>query len=74
MVKRTIYIPKNNSCITCNNSFIAYYKNDLEILTVVTICLIPKSDHQIERYHMIKFSRPACILFGWNQPRMINLN
>jgi len=27
----TIYIPKIHDCITCINSFIAYYKNDLEV-------------------------------------------
>ena len=41
-------------CITCINSFIAYTKNDLEILTVKMVCLVSKSDHQIERYRMIK--------------------
>ena len=41
------------SCITCINSFIAYHKNDLEILTIIMVCLVSKSDHQIERYHMI---------------------
>ena len=64
----------NGSCITCINSFIAYHNNDLEILTVATVCPISKSDRRIERYHMIKFSQSACILFGWNQSCMINLN
>ena len=36
------------SCFTCINSFIAYHKNDLEILTVVTVCPITKSNHRIE--------------------------
>ena len=40
------------SCITCINSFIAYHKNDLEILTVATVFLIIKSDYRIERYRM----------------------
>ena len=44
-------------CITCINSFIAYHKIDLEVLTVTTMCLVFKSDHRIERYHMIKFAR-----------------
>ena len=38
------------------NLFIAYSKNDLEILTIVTVCRISKSDRRIERYHEIKFS------------------
>jgi len=41
-------------CIACINSFIAYHKNDLEILMVVMVCLVSKSDRRIERYHMIK--------------------
>ena len=49
-------------CITCINSFIAYHKIDLEVLTVTTMCLVFKSDHRIERYHMIKFAR---INFDW---------
>ena len=52
----------------------SYHKNDLDVLTVTMVCPISKSDCQIERYHMIKFARFAYILFGWNQPRMINLN
>ena len=44
-------------CITCINSFIANHKIDLEVLTVTTMCLVFKSDHRIERYHMIKFAR-----------------
>ena len=43
-------------CITCVNSFIAYHKNDLEILMITTVFLVFKSDHQIERYRMIKFA------------------
>ena len=31
-------------------------------------------DRRIERYHMIKILQSACVLFEWNQPRMINLN
>ena len=58
----------------CINSFIAYHKNDLEVLTVATVCLIFKLGRRIEKYHMIKFAWSACILFGWNQLRMINLN
>ena len=59
----TIYVPQKIMialhasiclCITCINSFIAYTKNDLEILTVKMVCLVSKSDHQIERYRMIK--------------------
>ena len=50
------------SCITCINSFIAYHENDLEVLTVTTMCSISKLDHGIERYHMIKFARSACIV------------
>jgi len=70
----TIHIPKNHSCITCINSFIVYHKNDIEILTVATVCSIPKSDRQIERYHMINFSQFTCILFRWNRSRVIDLN
>ena len=44
--------------------FIAYSKNDLEILTILTVCRISKSDRRIERYHEIKFSQPACIVWG----------
>ena len=43
-------------------------------LTITMVCSISKSDRQIERYHMIKVALFACILFEWNQPRMINLN
>ena len=38
------------SCIVCINSFIAYHKNDLEILMVTTAFLVSKSNHQIKRY------------------------
>jgi len=43
-----------------------YHKNDLETLTIATICPIPKSDCRIERYHKIKFLWFACILCGWS--------
>ena len=62
------------SCITCINSFIAYHKNDLEILAVTTVFLVSKSDHRIERYRMIKFARLTCIVSKQSQPHMINLN
>ena len=62
------------SCIVCINSFIAYHKNDLEILMVATMFPVSKSDHQIERYHMIKFALSTCIVFRQNRPHMINLN
>ena len=32
-------------CITCINSFIAYHKNDLEILMIIMVCPVSKSDH-----------------------------
>ena len=66
--------PKNHYCITFINSFIAYHKNDLEILMAKTICPVFKSDYQIERYNMIKFTRSACIVSRQSRPRMINLN
>ena len=47
---------QKNDYITCINSFIACHKNDLEILTVTTVCLVSKSDRQIERYRIIKFA------------------
>ena len=50
------------SSITCINLFIAYHKNDFEILTVAIVCLVSKSDHRIERYRMIKFAQLACIV------------
>ena len=30
----------------------------------VTVCPIPKSDHRIKRYHKIKFSQSACIVWS----------
>ena len=66
--------PKNHYCITFINSFIAYHKNDLEILTVTIICSISKSDHQIERYRIIKFAWSACVVSRQGRPHMINLN
>jgi len=45
--------------MTCINLFIAYYKNDLEIIMVVAVCPVSKSDYRIERYCMIKFARHA---------------
>ena len=53
---------KNHDYITCINSFIAYHKNDLEILTITMVCLVFKSDRWIKRYRMIKFARLACIV------------
>ena len=50
------YIPKNHDYITFINSFIAYHKNDLEILKIAMVCPVFKSDRQIERYHIIKFA------------------
>ena len=50
-------------CITCINSFIAYHKNDLEILTVATVFPVIKSNYRIERYLMIKFAQSACIVW-----------
>ena len=50
------------SCIVCINSFIAYHKNDFEILTVATEFPLSESNHRIERYRMIKFARSACIV------------
>ena len=35
----------NLFCITCINSFFAYHKNDLKILTVAMVCSVSKSDH-----------------------------
>ena len=55
---------KNHDYITFFNSFITYHKNDLEILKVTTMCLVSKSDCQIERYRMIKFAKSACIVRG----------
>ena len=56
------YIPKNHDYITFINSFIAYRKNDFEILMAKTVCPVFKSDYQIERYNMIKFARSTCIV------------
>ena len=61
-------------CITYINSFIAYHKNDLEILMVATVFLVFKSDHRIERYRMIKFARSTCIVSRQSRPHMISLN
>ena len=55
---------KNHNFISCIKSFIAYHKNDLEILTIAMICPVLKFDHQIERYHKNKFSWSACIPLG----------
>ena len=44
------------------NSFIAYHKNDLEILTVTMVCSVSKSDHRIERYRIIKFAQLTYIV------------
>ena len=45
-------------------SLIAYHKNDLKVLMVVTVCPVSESDHQIERYRMIKFAQSTCIIWG----------
>ena len=50
------------SYITCINSIIAYNKNDLDILTIATVCSVSKSNHRIERYRMIKFARSTYIM------------
>ena len=57
------YTPKNHDCITCINLFIAYHKNDLEILMVTTVYLVSKLDRQIKRYRMIKFAQSTCFVF-----------
>ena len=65
MARMTIHIPgKNHNCIIYINSFISYHKNDLEVLTVVTVCSISKSNHQIERYRMIKFAQSITFCLG----------
>ena len=64
----------NLFCITCINSFIAYHKNDLEILTVAMVCPVSESNHWIERYHMIKFARSTCIVSRQSRPHTINFN
>ena len=48
--------------ITCINSFIEYHKNDLEILTIAMAFPVFKLDHQIKRYHVIKFAWSTCIV------------
>ena len=60
-------------CITCINSFIAYHKNDLKILTVATVFPIFKSNYRIERYRMIKFAQSTCIVSRQGRPPTINL-
>ena len=52
------------SCITCINSFIAYHKNDLEILTFIMVSPVSKSDHRIERYRMIKLHDQHALYLG----------
>ena len=52
------------SCTTCINSFIAYHKNDLEILMVSTVCPVSKSDHQIERYRMTSLHSQHALCLG----------
>ena len=64
----------NLFCITCINSFIAYHKNDLKILTISMVCLVSKSEHRIERYHLIKSARSTCIVSRQGPPHMIKLN
>ena len=49
-------------CITYINSFIAYHKNDLEILMVAMVFSVSKTDHWIERYRMMKFARSTYIV------------
>ena len=55
-------------CITCINSFIAYHKNNLEILTVTMVCSVSKSDHRIERYRMIKLHGQHALCLGRVDP------
>ena len=64
----------NLFCITCINSFIAYHKNDLEILMVAMVCSVSKLDHRIERYCTIKFAWSACIVSRQSRIHTINLN
>jgi len=59
-----IHVPKIHDCITYINSFIVYHKNDFEVLMVVTVCPVSKSDRWIERYYKIEFSRFTCIVWG----------
>ena len=54
--------PKIMIALHALNLFIAYHKNDLEILMVMTVCPVSKSDRRIEKYCMIKFARSACIM------------
>ena len=51
-------------CITCINSFIAYHKNDLEILTVVMVLSVFKLDCWIERNCMIKLHGQHALCLG----------
>ena len=37
-------------------------ENDLGILSITTEFLVSESNHQIERYHMIKFAQSICIV------------
>ena len=55
-------------CITCINSFIAYHKNNLEILTVIMVCSVSKLDHRIERYRMIKLHSQHALCLGRVDP------
>ena len=58
----TIHVSNIHDCITCINLFIAYHKNDFEVLTVVTVCSVSNSNRKIERYRLIKFARSTCIM------------
>ena len=49
-------------CIVRIMSFIAYHKNDLEILTVAMVFPVFKSNHWIKRYRVIKSARSTCIV------------
>ena len=59
-----IIVISTQKCISYIKSFITYHKNDIEILTITTICLVFISNCWIERCHKIKFSRSACIHWG----------
>ena len=59
-----IIVISTQKCISYIKSFMTYHKNDIEILTITTICLVFKSNCWIERCHKIKFSRSACIHLG----------
>ena len=50
--------------ITCINSYIAYHKNDLEILTVVIVLPVFKLDRWIKRYCMIKLHGQHALCLG----------